>query len=94
MGSENPQGIEERPLHPEQLTVWSALWSEDVIGLYFFENDCHRQFEALWSYDNLVFFLPAIGEKDLKNMWFQQDCATCHTTRVNMALLQEIFPGR
>ena len=27
-------------------------------------------------------------------MWFQQDGATCHTTRANMALLQETFPGR
>ena len=27
-------------------------------------------------------------------MWFQQDGATCHTTRANMALLQETFAGR
>ena len=27
-------------------------------------------------------------------MWFQQDGATCHTNRANMALLQETFPGR
>ena len=27
-------------------------------------------------------------------MWFQQDGATCHTTRANMALLQETFTGR
>ena len=27
-------------------------------------------------------------------MWFQQDGATCHTTQVNMALLQETFSGR
>ena len=29
--SENPQVIEERPLHPEKVTVWCALWSEGVI---------------------------------------------------------------
>ena len=38
-------------------------------------------------------FLPAIEEYDLENMWFQQVGATCHTTRANMALLQETFPG-
>jgi len=38
-GSENPQVIEERPLHPEKVTVWCAFWSEGVIGPYFFEND-------------------------------------------------------
>ena len=40
------------------------------------------------------FFLPSIEEYDLENMWFQQDGATCHTTRANMALLQETFLGR
>ena len=37
--SENPQVIEERSLHPEKATVYYALWSEIVIGPYFFEND-------------------------------------------------------
>ena len=31
-GSENPLVIEERLLHPEKLTLWCVLWSEDVIG--------------------------------------------------------------
>ena len=39
-------------------------------------------------------FLPAIEGYVLENMWFQQDGATCHTTRANMALLQETFPDR
>ena len=38
--------------------------------------------------------MPAIEEYDLQNTWFQQDGATCHTTRANMALLQELFTGR
>ena len=38
-------------------------------------------------------FLPAI-KYDLENMWLQQEGATCHTTRANMILLQETFPGR
>ena len=76
--------------HPEKATVWCALWSEDVIEFYFF---CHRQFVALWSYDNQL-FLPAIEEYDLENTWwFQQGSATSHTTRANMALLQKTFPG-
>ena len=33
------QVIEERPLHPEKVTVWWALWSVGVIGPYFFKND-------------------------------------------------------
>ena len=38
--------------------------------------------------------MPAIEQEDLQNVWFHQDGATSHTTRANMALLQEIFPGR
>ena len=94
-GFENPQVIEERPLHAEKVTVWCTLWSGDVIYLLRKRryNGCHHQFEALWSYDNRL-CLPAIEEYVLENMWFQQDGARCHTTRTNMALLQEIFPDR
>ena len=35
-----------------------------------------------------------IEEYDLQDMWFQQEGATFHRTRANMALWQEIFPGR
>ena len=35
----NPQVIEERPLHPEKVIVWCAVWSEGVIGPYFFKDD-------------------------------------------------------
>ena len=31
-GSENPQVIEESPLHAEKGTDWCTLWSEGVIG--------------------------------------------------------------
>ena len=38
-GSKNPHIIEERLLYLEKITVWCALWSECMIGPYFFEND-------------------------------------------------------
>ncbi|GFT93556.1 DUF4817 domain-containing protein [Trichonephila clavipes] len=34
----NPQVYVETPLHPEQLTVWCALWAGGIIGLYFFKT--------------------------------------------------------
>ena len=40
--SENLQVIEERPLHPEKVTFWYALWSECVIGWDNVENDFKR----------------------------------------------------
>ena len=87
-GSEHRQVIEEGPLHPEKITVWCALWSVDVIGLYFIENDDGTTVTVNSKhYGRMVtdFFLPAIEEYVLKNMWFQQDGPTCHTTRSNIA---------
>ena len=68
-----------------------------MIGLYFFENDDGTTVIVNSErYGHMItdFFLPAIEEYDLENMWFQQNGATCHTTNANMALLQETFPGR
>ncbi|GFV67319.1 putative DD41D transposase [Trichonephila clavipes] len=34
----NPQVYVETPLHPENLTVWCALWGDGFIGPYFFKK--------------------------------------------------------
>ncbi|GFY11467.1 DUF4817 domain-containing protein [Trichonephila clavipes] len=34
----NPQVHVETPLHPEKLTVWSALWAGGIIGPYFYKT--------------------------------------------------------
>lgn len=87
----------ERPLHPQKVTVWCAIWSGGVIGPYFFENEegvtqtvnSHRYSQMIAD-----FFWPEINDMDLEEMWFQQDGATSHTTRPVLALLQEKFEGR
>lgn len=40
------------------------------------------------------FFLPALNEMNLDNVWFQQDGATAHTSRVSMGVLRAAFPER
>ena len=48
---------------------------------YFFENDEGTTVTVnskRYGYMATDFFLPAIEEYDLENMWFQQDGATCH----------------
>ncbi|GFV69438.1 uncharacterized protein TNCV_2778531 [Trichonephila clavipes] len=35
----NPQVYDEKPSHPEKLTVWCALWAGGIIGPYFFKNN-------------------------------------------------------
>ena len=95
-GFEDPQVIEERPLHPEEVTVWSALWSAGVIEPYFIENDYGTTVTVnseLYGHMIKDFFLVAVEEYDLDNMWFQKDGLICHTTRTNMALVQKTFLG-
>ena len=70
-GSEKPQVIEERSLHPEKVTVWCALCSDGVIGPSFFENDDGTTETVISErYGHIITdcFLPVIEEYDLKNM--------------------------
>lgn len=96
-GSENPHVVVQKPMHPPKVTVWCALWSGGIIGPYFFENDEGDTVTVNGDrYGKMLtdFFLPAIEPMDTDDMWFQQDGATCHTTRPNMALLRTKFEGR
>lgn len=35
-GTENPHAIEEKPMHPQRVTVWCGFWSKGIIGPFFF----------------------------------------------------------
>ena len=81
--------IKDVPLHSERVTVWCGFMEGCIIGPYFFENDIEqavtvngqRYYEML---DN--FFIPQVEAMDVADIHFQQDGATCHTTRENMTL--------
>ena len=67
-----------------------------MIGPYFLENNDGVTLTVnSGHYGHMInrLFLPAIEGYDLENMWFQQHSAFCNTTRANMALLQNTFPG-
>ena len=40
------------------------------------------------------FFVPALDDNDVDNVWFQQDGATCHTSHATIDLLRETFDGQ
>lgn len=94
-GRDNPRVFQQNQMHPLRTTVWCGLWAGGVIGPFFFEDDIgnavtvngerYRQMirNNLW---------PALGEVDTGNMCFQQDGATCHTSRETVTLLHEKFP--
>jgi hypothetical protein len=90
--------IHEKPLHPERVTVWCAIWSTDVIGPYFFEDEVGRALTVTGDRYRAVittFLAPAVERMTMnqeRSLWFQQDGATCHTTRESMACLRQLFP--
>ena len=40
------------------------------------------------------FFFTKLEEKDIGNIWFQQDGAKCHTTEVKLDVLRPVFEDR
>ncbi|GFU95687.1 transposable element Tcb2 transposase [Trichonephila clavipes] len=93
----NPQVYVETPLHPEKLTVWSALWAGGIIGPYFFKNDeVHNVTVNGDRYRAMItnFFIPELNNHDVQELWFQQDGATCHTARAIIYLLKDTFGDR
>ena len=93
----NPRRLHERPLYSEKVTVWCAISSLGIIGPYFFEDeDGHAVTVNSDRYVHMLnnFFLPAIENYRNEHTTFQQDGATCHTSRVSMDLLRRSFPTR
>ncbi|GFY36846.1 transposable element Tc3 transposase [Trichonephila clavipes] len=93
----NPQVYVETPLHPEKLTVWCALWAGGIIGPYFFKNDeGHNVTVNGDRYRAMItnFFVPELNNRDVQELWFQQDGATCHTARDTIDLLKDTLGER
>ncbi|GFX57007.1 putative transposable element [Trichonephila clavipes] len=40
------------------------------------------------------FFIPELNNRDVQELWFQQDGATCHTARATIDLLKDTFGDR
>ena len=84
-------------MHPKRVTVWCGFWSRGIIGPFFFENE---QGEAVTvngdRYRAILneFLFTKIEEKDIGNIWFQQDGATCYTAEATLDVLRPIFEDR
>lgn len=94
----NPKKIHEKPLHSPKVTVWCGIGTFGVVGPYFFENDAGvavtinaERYVAM-----LQNFLPQEFERlrvNRRDLYFQQDGATCHTARLTMEHLRNQFRG-
>ncbi|GFW25462.1 uncharacterized protein TNCV_3721901 [Trichonephila clavipes] len=93
----SPQVYIETPLHPEKLTIWSALWAGGIIGPYFFKNDeGHNVTVNVDRYRAMItnFFIPELNNHDDQELWYQEDGAICHTARATIDLLKDTFGDR
>ena len=96
-GTENPHAYIEKSTHPKHVTVWYGFWFRGIIGPFFFENE---QQEAVTingdRYRAMLneFLFIKIEDKDIGNIWFQQDGAACHTAEATFDVLRPVFEDR
>ena len=93
-GTENPYAYIKKPTHPKRVTVCCGFQSRGIIGTFFFQN---VQEEAVTVNGNSYrvmfneFLFTKIEEKDIGNIWFQPDGATCYTAEATLDALGPVL---
>ena len=92
-GSQKPEFLRTKPLHPQKITVWAALSSEGIIGPIFIDQSVDKD-----VYEGILndYFLPEaqrMGWLDGKH-FFQQDGAPPDTCRENLEIINRHFGPR
>ncbi|RZC42259.1 DDE 3 domain containing protein [Asbolus verrucosus] len=67
--------------HPRKVVVWVAVSCRRIIGPYFFDGNIN---DVRYREEILTPFLNELHNDELIFGYFQQDHATCHTTRVTV----------
>ena len=83
---DQPEALQELPMHPEKVTVWCGLWAGGIIGPYSFEDDANRNVTVNGERYRVMisnFFFPKIQELDWHDMWFERRCHMPHSTLNN-----------
>ena len=86
---ENPQELNQRPLHSERVSVWCGIASFGILGTYSFEDNEGAVITVTSEgYVAMLrnFFEPELRRRgiDLSSVWFQQNGATAHTARASV----------
>lgn len=97
--SDNPHFKHQKPMHSPKVTVWAAISTHGIIGPFFFEDQ--RGNSVTVNTERYVamlrnFFFPQLSGFQGYNSatWFQQDGATCHTSKESLAVIKEMFAGK
>ena len=89
-----PDTVLEEPLHSPKVTVWCAMSATGIIGPFFFEDrsGCVQTVNKERYVDMLERFWKAVeedSESEAGQIWFQQDGATPHTSKMALRWLEE-----
>ena len=86
---------ENHPTFSQKLMVYAGMKRDGTFGLTFYRNESMNgtKYKRLLQYK----VLPELREwngGNLDGIWWQQDGATCHNTKTNMAYLDRQFQDR
>ena len=96
-GTENPHTYIEKLMHPKRVTVWCGFWSRSIIGQVFVKNEQGKAVTVNGDgYRAMLneFLFIKIEDKDIANIWFQQDGVTCITAEATLDVLRPVFEDR
>ena len=98
-GTTNPKlDPQEKPLHSPKVTAWVALSSKGVIGPFWFVDDDGKTTTVnQHNYQSVVkqFYSEIRSNRlGIRDLWFMQDGATCHTAKSTLAYLKSLFGNR
>lgn len=91
-GTEKPEVLVTKPLHPQKVTVWCGLCSQFIIGPFFIEESIDGERYGDLLEDRIIPELEQEGATETYH--FQQDGAPPHSTRANLTILRRAFGDR
>lgn len=96
---EPPDNVLESPLHCPKVTAWCAMTAGGIIGPFFFQKSdgttvTVNKDRYLGMLEKLWTKLVEDPEIDTENIWFQQDGAPPHVSRVALSWLEDHFGER
>jgi len=88
-GTQKPELLRTKPLHPKKLTVRCGLCSEGTVGPWFIESSITSEMHHDMLLSNVL--LQLRDRHWIDGFYFQHDRAPPHTTRLNLELLKQHF---
>lgn len=93
--NENPHWLREsHTQYPQKLNVWAGLFRDQMIGPFFIDGNLNGPKYLQLLQEEIVPSLQEIAGDEYDEVWFQQDGAPAHFTRIVRDYLNEEFNNR